>query len=109
MLLFISAPIDWIAQYEIVLTASPQNTVRNVTFGGFSSGLDVDPLFSIAIQIPARCVAHVGKQGMDAVLVLRIVRKHELGLIVLLVHCVIPLHLHRPIRIYVAPHSVAQL
>lgn len=49
------------------------------------------------------------KQRTDAVLVLRLMRKHELDLVILLVYGVITLDLHRPKRIDVSPYSITQL
>jgi hypothetical protein len=51
----------------------------------------------------------VRKQRVDAVLVLRFMRKHELELIIFFVYRVVPFYLHCPKRTSVAPHSVAQL
>ena len=46
---------------------------------------------------------------MNAVLVLRFMRKHELDLVVFFVYGVVPLYLYGPKRTSIAPHSIAQL
>ena len=46
---------------------------------------------------------------MNAVLVLRFMRKHELDLVIFFVYGVVPLYLYGPKRTSIAPHSIAQL
>jgi hypothetical protein len=64
----------------------------------------VNSLLGVALQIPTRRVTQVGKQGMNAWLVLRLV-KIEVGPAVLLGHCVVALYSYYSERLAIGRDS----
>lgn len=71
--------------------------------------LDVDPLFTMATQIPAWGIASVREQGMNTGLILWLIVEYILDFVVLLVHCVIPLHRNCCESIFVLPGAIMKL